>query len=176
MNGLPWHPIVVHLPLVLALLAPIVSFGVLAGRLKGPLQRRSWWFAVALSAALAVGSFTALKTGEADEENVEEIVGDTPMGRHEEAGELFMWSSVALLVLLLPVPLLRSGKAERTVAALAVAGGIVVAALAIRVGHTGGEIVYRYGGAAAHAGLGVVSEERTMRFEARERHDDHDEH
>lgn len=152
MNNLPLHPIVVHLPLVMAFVVPILVLVIFAGRRRNTLQLRSWWVAVLAAGLLAAGSTTALKTGEHDEELVEDVVADTPMETHEEAGEAFMWGTFVLLALMLPLPFLRTARLERMAIAVAMVGGITVGGLAIRVGHSGGLLVYEHGAATAFAG------------------------
>lgn len=182
MNNLPWHPIVVHFPLVMAFLVPLGIAAVFVGRRRGPLQLRSWWLAVSLGGLLAVGSVVALNTGKNDEERVEEVVAGSALEDHEEAGEAFMWASIALLAFLLPLPYLRTRRLERLAAIVALAGGIAVSGLALRVGHSGGSLIYRHGAAVAYGGgtargdSGVPSsasrdgEEREEREDRRERH------
>lgn len=179
MNSLPLHPIVVHLPLVLAFLVPVIVLAVLVGRAKGWLHRRSWWAAVVAGAVFALGTVVAVNTGSQEEERVEDVVGNAPIEDHEEAAETLMWGSLVLLGLLGATPFLRSARPERVVASLAAIAGIALAATAVSVGHSGGQLVYRYGAAAAYADGGQstargidqpVSRERRERDEEREEH------
>lgn len=120
------------------------------------LPRRAWWIAVALQAALVASSVVALRTGEADEERVERVVAsEASIERHEEAAELFLWASVGVLALLGAAAVVRRDTGARAVAALAVVGTLAIAGLGYRVGHAGGELVYRDGAARAYASAGA---------------------
>lgn len=154
MNELPLHPALVHLPLGIALLLPLLISTVLVGRFLDRMGRAPW-VPVALSAILlAVSSFVAVQSGEAEEERVESIVGESPIHAHEEAAEVFAWSTVLLLALcVIPLAVKSRGLALGT-QSLALAASLVVAGLAIRTGRAGGELVYRHGAGAG--GLAAV--------------------
>lgn len=144
---MPLHPAIVHLPLALAMLIPLLALGLAVAIHRGKLPR--WVWAVALgSQLLMVGAgFVGMQTGEGDEERVERVVPESAIEAHEEAAELFVWSAAGVAVLFvlgvaLPKPSWRSGAmAASTVAAVA------VAALALNVGRLGGELVYQHGAA-----------------------------
>src|SRR6185369_12870473 len=63
MNPLPLHPIVVHLPIALAVLMPVLSAGLLAAWWRGLLPRRTWMIAVLLQGLLLVSGVVSLRTG-----------------------------------------------------------------------------------------------------------------
>jgi uncharacterized membrane protein len=144
----PLHAAVVHFPIVFAMLLPAVAAVALLAIRRGGNVRQWWGLALAVMVGLAGSSFLAVRTGEAEEERVEAVVGDQPLHTHEEAAERFLLLSGALLALggagLLPR---RAGGTFRLLAA-AGAAGILVAGW--QVGHTGGELVYRHGAAAAY--------------------------
>lgn len=151
----PMHPAVVHFPIVLALLLPVVLAGVWVAIGRGATAARTWGIVVALFAVLFLASWVSVKTGEAQEEVVEEVLRtDRPLHDHEEAAERFLiLAGIALA--LAPVGMIkgRIGSAGR--AATAVASLVLVAAV-YNVGHSGGELVYRHGAASAYAtGAGV---------------------
>jgi hypothetical protein len=145
----PLHPAVVHFPVVLAFLLPIFAGFALWTIRRGTAPRRAWAIPLGLSAALALSSWVAVETGEAQDERVENVVSERPLETHEEAAELFLALSAGLLVVS-AVGLVRGrvGTAAR-VAATVGAVGLVIGAT--RVGHTGGQLVYRYGAASAYA-------------------------
>lgn len=146
----PTHPLFVHLPMALAVLMPLLSFGLLLAWWRGWFRPRTWSIAVAAQALLAVSGFVAMRTGEADEERVERVVAESAIEAHEEAAELFTWSAVLVLALSVLPLLLHRRPAPAQVAALgASVATLAVLGLGYRVGAAGGELVYRHGAANA---------------------------
>lgn len=149
MFGMPLHPLVVHFPIVLAFLLPISIFGALWAIRKGAKPRRAWSVPVAVAAALALSTFAAVQTGEAEEDRVERVVADGAIHGHEESAERFLVLSGALLLVAVGGLLPRTvGRAARVVTA---AGAVGLIAAAAQVGHSGGTLVYREGAASAYA-------------------------
>lgn len=146
----PLHPAVVHFPVVLVVLLPLVVLGALWAIRRGVAPGRAWAIPVATAALLAVSAWAALKTGEGQEERVEEIVPEQALHAHEEDAERFLALS-GVLVVIMGAGLVRGrlGQAARLVAT-AGAFGLVVAGVA--VGHSGGELVYKHGAASAYVG------------------------
>ena len=148
---LPLHPIVVHFPIVLAVLLPIFALGALWAIRKGTTSRRAWSVPVAIALALALSAFVAVETGEGEDERVESVVPEQPLEAHEEAAELFLTLSGGL-ALLTAAGLVR-GRIGGVARGLGTAGAVALVALAAYVGHSGGKLVYEYGAASAHTGL-----------------------
>lgn len=144
----PLHPAVVHFPVVLAFLLPLFALGALWTIRRGTTPRRAWAVPVALSAALALSAWVAVQTGVAQEERVEKIVSGQPLDAHEDAAELFLTLSGALL--LITAAGLVGGVVGRSARVLATGGATALVIMAINVGHSGGELVYRYGAASAY--------------------------
>lgn len=146
----PLHPAVVHFPIVLAFLMPLaVGWAVFAIR-RGAAGRRAWAPVSLLAALLFASAFVSLRTGQAQEETVEETVGDAALHGHEEGAERFLIASGVLLGLAaLGLAGGLPGTAGRAAAAV---GSLVVAVLVFQVGRTGGELVYTHGAAAAYVG------------------------
>jgi uncharacterized membrane protein len=144
----PLHPAVVHLPLALAVLVPAFALlAALAIRLE-LVPPRTWVAILLLQAALVGSGWLALETGEEQEERVEEVVAERHIEEHEERAEWFeIAAGVALAVVaagLLP------GRAGGLARGASVVAGLAVLAAGVRVGHSGGELVYRYGAASAY--------------------------
>ena len=154
----PLHPMIVHLPLALALVVPLLALVVALGWWRHWWPARSWTLVVLLQALLVAGAWAALETGEDDEERVEAVVSEQALEVHEERAEVFLSGAVAVLVATL-LPLVIPAPAwKRSSVALALIGTLVVAALAVRVGEAGGELVYRHGAASVHVGSGATGE------------------
>jgi uncharacterized membrane protein len=136
----PLHPAVVHFPIVLMILLPVVALGALWAIRRGAAPVRAWAIPVALAAGLTLSAWAAVETGEGQEEKVEDVVGEQALSTHEEAAERFLLLSGIVLVVsgagLLRGTVGRTARVVGTVAAL----GLVAAGF--QVGHSGGRLVY----------------------------------
>jgi uncharacterized membrane protein len=145
----PLHPAIVHFPVVLAVILPLFAIGAAWAIRRGARARRAWAIPVSVAAALALSAWAAVETGEEQDERVERVVAEAPLSAHEEMAETFLTG--ATVVLLLAAAGLAPGIAGRAARAVTVVGSIVLVVGAARVGHTGGQLVYRYGAAQAYA-------------------------
>lgn len=144
----PLHPAVVHLPVALAVLLPLVAVVAFLATLRGARPLTAWGVTVATAAVLVVSSWVALETGEDQEDAVERVVAEQPLHAHEESAETFLGIAVGMLgVSLLGLLPRRAGAIARGVATL---GTVAVVIAGWRVGHSGGELVYRHGAAQAY--------------------------
>ncbi len=172
MSAVPLHPAVVHFPIVLSVLLPIAAIIALALIWRGRAQRGVWLVPVTMSAMLLVAAFVALRTGQNEEERVEEVVGESALGAHEEAAEQFLIFSGILLVVAAAgmVP----GNVGRSARVLGTVGALAITVMGFRVGKAGGELVYKHGAAGVYAtGLTPAGEAVTPEGNsARERDDD----
>lgn len=144
----PLHPAIVHFPVVLAVLLPIFALGAVWAIRRGAAARRAWAIPVGVAVALAVSAWAAVQTGEAQDERVERVVAERPLETHEEMAEAFLTAS-GVLALIAAAGLIGgvAGRAARVTTAL---GSVALVVFAARVGHSGGELVYRYGAANAY--------------------------
>jgi uncharacterized membrane protein len=147
MEQLFFHPKVVHLPMALAVLMPLVSGGILFSWWRGWLDRRVWVVVVLLQAVLVGSGIVAMNTGEREEERVEQIVAERHIEAHEEAAEVFVWASAALLLLMAAPVVLPEGRARRVVSLGAFVGTLIVLGLGYDTGQAGGKLVYEHGAA-----------------------------
>jgi hypothetical protein len=146
----PLHAAVVHFPIVLMVLLPIVATIALWTIRRGAAPRKAWLVPVATALALSLSGWAAVETGEREEEKVEAVVTESALHRHEEAAERFLMLSGLLLVLTSAG--LVGGAAGRFARVGAIVGALGLAGLGARVGHSGGELVYREGAASAYTG------------------------
>ncbi len=149
MFDIPLHPAVVHVPLGIALIMPILVLGIWIAILKRWIPSRTWVFLILLQLILFGTGLLAMNAGEQDEEIVERVVNEQVIEAHEEKAEVFVWVSGVLCLLLVaglwPHP--RYGNFIRGLCFAGVIANLIVAAL---VGHSGGELVYKYNAASAH--------------------------
>lgn len=144
MTDLPLHPAAVHLPLGLAVVMPFVAIGLALAVWKGKLPRGALAVVAGLQLMLAGSAFVAMQLGRADEERAQQVAPKNAIHDHEEAAESVVWFSVGVLVLSVASVFVPARRAP-LVAALAAAGTLVVAGLAVDAGRKGGELVFRYG-------------------------------
>lgn len=157
MGTLPLHPALVHLPIGLAFVIPLLALALTVALWRGALPGRSWGLLVGLQALVLAGGIAARTTGEAEEEKVENVVAESRIEAHEEAANQFMIATV-LVLLLSGAGLFVSEERKRYVGVAVTVGSLAVAGLAVKVGHAGGELVYTYGAASAYttqAGAGA---------------------
>ena len=110
-----------------------------------------------LQAMLVLSSFAAMRTGEAEEDRVESVVAESAIETHEEAAELFTWAAAGALVLYVASAAIPVAGVARSFAVAATAVSLIVLILGYRVGHAGGELVYRHGAAAAYTAGATAS-------------------
>ncbi|MCU1380587.1 MAG: hypothetical protein JWN29_3570 [Acidimicrobiales bacterium] len=134
--GLPAHPLLVHIPIVLL---PLVAIGTLAIAVVPAWRRRFGWVVVGMAVAALVGVQLALGSGEALEPHVER---NAVLHRHTELASSLRPMALVLLVLVLALVLIdRRSVGPRwlvpVVAVLAVLSGGVTTYRLAEVGHNG---------------------------------------
>ncbi len=146
---IPQHPLVIHLPLALSLILPILVVAFAIFIKKNKMVDSSWTIIVGLQVLLTVSGYIALETGETDEDRVEKIVEHKLIHEHEEAAEMFVGSTVIALVLGITLMFLKQElqfKLRMVVALMT----LVSAGLGFSTGKKGGELVYHHGAADAY--------------------------
>ncbi len=164
----PLHPAVVHLPMALAVLVPIFAVVALVAVQRGARPLRTWGVAAAMFATLAVSSWASIETGEDQEERVESLVPDAALETHEDAADQFLWLAVAVFGVA-TIGVLK-GRIGTTARVLATVGSLGLLVAGYRVGHSGGELVYKYGAANGYTDstrVGVATAARADRDDDR---------
>jgi hypothetical protein len=155
MDALLFHPKVVHIPMALGVLMPLIAGGLALAWWRGWLPWRAWLVAVGLQAVLLASGVVALRTGEAEEDRVERIVSESLIEAHEEAAEVFVWGSGAVLAMMLAAAAFNQKRSGLPIAAVATLGTLVVLGLGYRTGQAGGSLVYEHGAAQAYTTSGA---------------------
>lgn len=150
---MPNHPFIIHLPLALAFVLPLLTAGLLLAIGRGALPSRTWSIVFALQLVLTGSGFVAMESGEEEEERVEDVVPHDPLEEHEESGERFAkWNVAVLLFTLFPLVLFRHRRGPRLVLmASSLVGMVVASLLGIRTGQSGGALVYEHQASRAYA-------------------------
>lgn len=151
MDSLPFHPILAHFPVVLAVLFPLVIGGLLTGILRGYLGQRAWILAVLHAGLLFAGAGAAMKTGEMDNDKVERIVPEHLIHDHQEAGEILL-ALAGLSLVASGGALVRSGRdgLRHGMMWASMALSLGCATASVFAGFSGISLVYVYGAAEAH--------------------------
>lgn len=155
MDALFFHPKVVHLPMALAVLVPLFATGIAVAWWRGWLPRRAWWIAVAMQALLLGSSIASLRTGEIEEDRVEDIVGHDAVHAHEEAAEQFT-VAVGITAGVMVVAAFVGGKLAPIAVGLGLLGTLLGLGLGVRTGEAGGALVYQHGAARAYTEGGAA--------------------
>ena len=149
-TSLPLHPMIVHIPLALSVILPLLSGVIALCWWRGWLARRTWLIAAVLHAMMTFSALVAMQTGEGEEERVERVLSHDHIEEHEEAAERFLWASIAALLLALGASVSESERKALALAGATVCAAFVAGVLALEVGEEGGELVYRYGAGKAY--------------------------
>lgn len=161
MTQIPLHPALVHIPLGIALVLPLVALGVTVALWRGWIAPRVFALLVLLQALVVAGGFAALRTGQADEDRVEHVAGEAAVEAHEHAAQRFMvGAGFALALGAAGLFLMRRPGALRWTAAAMTAATLVETGLAFDTGKRGGQLVYGPGGAGQVQNSSRVADEQ----------------
>lgn len=151
MDALLFHPKLVHIPMALGVLMPLVAGGLLLAWWRKWLPRGGWFLAIGLQTLLVGSGVLALKSGQVEEDRVERLVPEKLIEQHEEAAEAFVWASGGVLAMMIVGAALGSRRSGVLIAAAATLGTFLVLGLGYRTGQAGGSLVYQHGAAQAYS-------------------------
>jgi len=144
----PLHPAVVHFPVVLMVLLPLIA-AVVLWRLHEGARLRGWGIVVITVALVAGSGLVAKETGEDQGDRVEKVVPASALEAHEDAADVFV--VVALVVLGVALLGLAPGAVGRSARLATLAGSLALGYFGWRVGDLGGKLVYQHGAASVYA-------------------------
>jgi len=176
MNSLPLHPAVVHVPLGLALVMPVLLAALVWAIVTGRLPARAWLVGVLLQGVVLGAAVVALRTGEQDEERVEGRAGEAQVEAHERAAQAFTFAAGGTFVAAAAALALRNRSRPFLATGLGtVALSLAMLGLGIQAGHRGGLLVHGGGGLNAPGqGEAAGGEEQAVGRDARDPDDDGD--
>jgi len=146
---MPLHPSIVHLPIVLTFIMPILVVAFAWMIKNNKMSPKGWILIMGLQLAVVITGYVSLETGENEEEAVSKIVSKDYIHEHEEAAEIFVGSTVLALVISIAAFFIRKEIQYPVKLSIAVIG-LISCYLAYRTGELGGELVYKHGAASAY--------------------------
>ncbi|HWR16879.1 MAG TPA: hypothetical protein VN577_18775 [Terriglobales bacterium] len=97
MSSIPLHPALVHLPLGLAFMLPMLTIAFTWALWTKRIQPRAWLLIIILQALLLAAGLLAMNTGEREGDRVERVVPERAVETHEAYAEQFVWGWVSHL-------------------------------------------------------------------------------
>ena len=144
--GLPAHPLLVHVPIVLL---PVVGVGAVA-MLSSRVRDRYGWLVVVLSGIGLVGAHLATESGERLEDHVDKSAA---LSRHTELADMIRPLALVFFVAVLAVMLVHRQVKKRpsalwsrlgiAVGVLSVVVALVLNVQLVRVGHNGARATWQ---------------------------------
>ncbi len=139
--SLPLHPAVVHIPVGLSLILPVLALFVWTGISIKWFNNKTWLVVIFLHLILAGSTYFAFETGEDEEEKVEKVVAEKYIEAHEENADLFFWIVMGSTVITTAAGFELAGKGK-FLQPIAILSLMAVLAFAFKTGHSGGELVF----------------------------------
>ncbi len=142
--SMPIHPALVHLPLTLAVVTPVLAVGLTVVLWRDRLPRRAWLGMVILQGVLLASGLIAMDFGEGEEERLKSKISPALLERHDDLADEFLWVTGFTLGAAGLVLVVRRPGTVRAMAVTTVIGSVIAAGAAVRAGHSGAELVYIY--------------------------------
>ena len=137
----PLHPAVVHIPIGLAVVIPLMSFVVAFGVRKGWFRVRTWVLILLLQMILVSSAFVAVETGEEQEDSTPLAVAEEKIEAHEDYGHMMLIAAGITFLLMFGGLHPKRPIAEKF-QWVSIAASLVVLIIAFKTGHSGGQLVY----------------------------------
>lgn len=141
MEGLPLHPAIVHLPLGIAFIVPLLAAAAAVSVWKGWLDKKVWLGVITVQLIVFGSALVAKETGEEAEEVVKHVIAEDHIEEHEERAEGFIVVA-GLTLAAAAAAWFLADKLALAVMALCAVLSVMGVGIGIGVGHSGGELVY----------------------------------
>jgi hypothetical protein len=174
-NTLPLHPAVVHVPLGLALVMPVLLGGLVWAIVTNRLPGKAWLLGLLLQGVVLGAAGLALRTGEQDEDRVEDRVGEARIHAHERAAQAFTVAAGATFAVAAVALVLRNRRRPFALAgATSVLLSVGMLAFGIQAGQQGGALVHGAPGLTAPAQDGQAGGDEQATGQGASEQDDDD--
>ncbi|MBC86828.1 MAG: hypothetical protein CL677_06570 [Bdellovibrionaceae bacterium] len=174
-ENIPLHPAIVHLPIGLVLILPIVTLILMTFFFRGSISKQILLVIVALHGVLVGSTYIALETGENEEHVVEKVISESLIEGHEERAESFMAGTVVVFLMSLALIGHSLGLPPKPVLSVVLLGQFALVLLGYKVGHSGGELVYIHGASQVYTSAsGTASANQPIQELFSEKEDHHD--
>lgn len=140
---MPLHPAIVHIPLGIAMVLPVIALGLFFLINRKWIPHKSWAFVIVLQTLIIGSAYVAMETGENEEDIVEKVVQKSEIHEHEENAELFFYLSLALLILSVP-GMVKSDSIRNTSQLIFLAASLGILLMVYKTGHSGGELIFKH--------------------------------
>lgn len=175
-SGLPLHPIMVHMPMALVILLPVITliaFFVFK-KSENITGKKMMVYVGIFHLFLTISTFISLETGEAEEDRVERVVAERYIEIHEHKAEAFMSAtSIALVAVFIAAFLFADKFFTPTMIMVMLMQGVLIY-LGYQVGHSGGELVYIHNSASVHSEMAKTQVLDQKRVPTHKEEDDDD--
>lgn len=147
----PLHPALVHLPLGLAMIMPLIILVVSIGISKQWFNKGVWILIVGLQLICMISGIVAIETGEDEEEVVQKVMAGELIAKHEDLAKAFTaCAGVTFAAALVGFFFLRKQKVFSLCALVTFILSLATLGLAMQTGHLGGKLVYEHGAGKAY--------------------------
>lgn len=147
----PLHPAIVHLPLGLAMILPLLILIVSVGISKQWFNKGTWILVVIFQLLCMGSGILSIETGEMEEDKVENVLAEELISKHEDMSKAFTaCAGVTFACALVGFFFLRKQKVFSMCALATLILSLCTLGLAIQTGRLGGALVYEHGAAKAY--------------------------
>lgn len=142
MVNLPLHDLLIHFPLVLGVLIPIIALQVVIGIEFGWLDENSWLIMPLLGLLYAILGTVAGGFSDAELEVLRQHISGDALSRHAKLSELVPLTA-AIVCILAPLPVVLTDKRKMRIIFLLVSGLGVWPVVTVAMSHA--DLIYRHG-------------------------------
>ena len=150
MFDLPLHPAFVHLPLGLCMVLPMLSFLFLVLLKDEKFWPKVWAPILLLQLGLTGAVYLAAEMGDDQAKKVEKVVSEKFIEEHEESADQLLIATIVSLVISAGSFYLQSRKPKSSSRWVSLVAQVAVLGMAMRVGHSGGSLVYKHNAGSAY--------------------------